>query len=239
MSSKIIRCKYPRIIRHPNAWQFVLNGYDTVMYPNGKILTFSDSEKNFIALNQQIKRDDLNILSHYKLKDYRNPQNLSPIVDRKPLNWDEIKHLYYPIYKVDEETALKYTLLNQKTGEVKPLFLVVKCAQCELCVSSKKQSLSDRLILESLNYDNPPMFVRLSFDAKHYPQNDHDLAEHTRPIQLFHKRLRKYMATAGMNTDFKYFVTSEYGSKRGRLHYHALYYNLHNLNYVPNAELKK
>lgn len=233
MSSKIIRCKYPRIIRHPNAWQFVLNGFDYVLYPNGRKWKFTDADKQRFAENGKIEHPALNIYVCHRLKEPRKSPTLPLTYSRKPDNWHEIKHLYYPLYNISEEEALKYSLLNENTGEVKPLFLVVKCSQCELCVSAKKQSLSDRLLLESQNHDNPPMFVRLSFDAQHYPQNDHDLQEHTRPIQLFHKRLRKYFQKAGMNTDFKYFVTSEYGSKRGRLHYHALYYNLHNLNYVP------
>ncbi len=239
MSNSIIKCKYPRIIRHPLAWQFVLNGFDVVLYPNGQKWKFTNSDKERFALDQQIKHKALDIYLCHKLKDPKASPTLPITYRQKPSNWDEIKHLYFPLYKIDEDTAVKYSLLNDNTGEVKPLFLVVSCSQCNLCVSTKKQKLSTRLILESQNHSNPPMFVRLSFDQQHYPTNDHDLQEHTRPIQLFHKRLRKYMAKAGMNTDFKYFVTSEYGSKRGRLHYHCLYYGLHNLNYVPNKELKK
>ena len=236
MSSHLIKCMYPRIIRHPLAWQFILNGYDEVLFPNGRRLPLDEQCKERVALDQQINHPEINIFSHYLLnKSVKPTKDLSPTLFRRPENWQEIKHLYHPVYKISEKDALQYSLLNPYTGDVKPLFLVVKCSQCDLCVSAKKQKVSDRLILESLQHDNPPMFVRLSFDREHYPVDDHDLKEHTRPIQLFHKRLRKYMDAAGMNTDFKYFVTSEYGSKRGRLHYHALYYGLHNLNYIPKT----
>lgn len=230
---EIIKCSHPVIIRHPLLWQFIANGFDVLQCSNGNMYKFTSADKSKFYENGKVTHGLLNILTGYMLNDISYSPTLSPIVKEKPANWDEIKHLYHPVYRISAEEALNYCVFNQFTGETRPVYLVVGCGHCPLCVSSKKRRLSTRLELESLRHDNPPMFVRLSFDNAHYPTDVTDLQQHTRPIQLFHKRLRKYMKNAEMNTDFKYFVTSEYGSKTGRLHYHALYYGLHNCNYVP------
>lgn len=46
-------------------------------------------------------------------------------------------------------------------------------------------------------------------------------------LQKFIKRLRINLKRAGYTTDFKYFIASEHGSTYGRLHYHALFYGVH------------
>lgn len=242
--SNLIKCKHPRIIRHPKLADWLLDGFDTIVYPNGYTKTIPEDKKYHALMEREWYVPELNIILYYELeREYQKREygylNLSPIVEKSRDIPVEYKHLYNPVYSITQEEALQFSIMNKVTGETRELFLIVPCSHCVLCIDNKKNKLSSRFILESLEHDNSPMFVRLSFDQQHYPKNVDDLQEHTRPIQLFHKRLRRYMERAGMNTDFKYFVTSEYGGERGRLHYHALYFGLHNLNYVPNAELKK
>lgn len=237
ISDNVIKCCHPRIIKHPKLADWLLDGFDTIVFPNGRQKVITEDKKYYALMEREWYVPEINIVIGYHLEaEYLNKlPNLSPIVRNKKDIPLEYKHLYYPVYSITQEEALQHSILNPLTGETRELFLVVPCSHCILCVDNKKKKLSTRFILESLDHDNPPMFVRLSFDQQHYPNNTDDLQQHSRPIQLFHKRLRRYMERAGMNTDFKYFVTSEYGGKFGRLHYHCLYFGLHNLNYIPKT----
>lgn len=98
----------------------------------------------------------------------------------------------------------------------------VPCYHCELCVQSRKSDLVRRAQFASYEFDCPPFTFRLTYDAVHLPKYGE---LQFRDVQLFFKRLRKRLAHDGLPTDFKYIVAGEYGSERGRPHYHVILFN--------------
>lgn len=107
------------------------------------------------------------------------------------------------------------------------LIYTVPCGQCEECRKSKTSEYCLRSYIEyqdtiskggyvyfdTLTYS--PRFCPETFGIRHFMRSD---------ITLFLKELRIYLTRAGydVNGNLKYFITSEYGGKRHRPHYHIL-----------------
>ena len=69
-------------------------------------------------------------------------------------------------------------------------------------------------------------FLTLTYDNEHLPPGA-ELSK--RDLQLFIKRLRK------RNPGIRYFAVGEYGSQKGRPHYHAVIFNLVDLDLVTRS----
>lgn len=93
------------------------------------------------------------------------------------------------------------------------------CGRCAYCRSINQKTWSLRLFLESQRYNNL-CFVTLTYSPEHCPADYSLVPSH---LQSFIKRLRYYLPN---NLKIKYFAVGEYGSRRGRPHYHILFYNL-------------
>lgn len=101
----------------------------------------------------------------------------------------------------------------------------VPCGWCVNCRQNKRQSWVYRLQAEAKQYPLS-LFVTLTYDDEHLPiaRIGSDLFQTNvavvskRDVQLFMKRLRKKYE----DYKFRYFVTSEYGSKGARPHYHMI-----------------
>lgn len=138
---------------------------------------------------------------------------------------DVYKQYYSILYSLDwspsDYSPLKdyYVTLG---CQMEYIFSVVKCGKCALCRSSKQAELVSRAQMESALYDMPPYFFTLTYDSKHLPA-DGELS--TRDVQLFFKRLRRNWDKKGVKHNIRYLVAGEYGSKRGRPHYHLLMWN--------------
>ena len=103
----------------------------------------------------------------------------------------------------------------------------VPCRTCSECLSSRRSMLTQRMVFESLT--SYVYMVTLTYDDDHLPLasvRDSDGTEVKIPysdyddIQLLVKRLRAHGLPD--NRGFRYFVTSEFGSKRSRPHFHML-----------------
>ena len=230
-----VNCKYPRIIRNPQFNNLVLSGYRLLKIGNYKQRILTRDVENLIE-EGYLRLDCLKIILGYKLKDEFVP---SPTLPQYINNYQSLsreqKHCYTPIYSINPEDLDNYIMVNEDTGDFERIFMLTTCGHCVLCEASKSRKLQYRCILESSTHPLPPMFVTLTYDNENYPLDDRDLKAITRELQTFHKRLRKYLHKSEQPTDFKYCVVSEYGSKRKRLHYHGLYFGLHNSNYVPKG----
>lgn len=108
------------------------------------------------------------------------------------------------------------------------MYTVARCRHCDLCRQSRRMDISARCALESELYPTPPYFILLTYA----PENMPHLRKRSRPgelcvsdVQDFFKRLRSHWDRQGLSHHVRYMVAGEYGSKRGRPHYHILLWN--------------
>lgn len=92
---------------------------------------------------------------------------------------------------------------------------LVRCGRCPDCLEAYSKQWVDRMLDELVANDGIGCFLTLTYDDEHLPRCGQCVK---RPFQLFIKRLRKYIAPAKV----RYYACGEYGSKRGRPHYHAI-----------------
>lgn len=108
--------------------------------------------------------------------------------------------------------------------------IYVPCGKCVWCLRQKRNEWFVRMLEES-KVHLFTRFVTLDYDDEHLPLNiDQETGEvfptvSLRDIQLYHKRLRK-------DFNFRFFLASEYGSKRMRPHYHAIYWSDHKIPFL-------
>lgn len=98
----------------------------------------------------------------------------------------------------------------------------VPCGRCIGCRLDYSRQWAVRCLLESKDHvDN--QFITLTYDDEHLPQ---DMSVHKRDLQLFLKRIRKYMKSYYNIDNIKYYACGEYGDKSQRPHYHLLMFGL-------------
>lgn len=114
----------------------------------------------------------------------------------------------------------------------KPI-LFVPCGQCDECLDAKRKSYYVRTFAE---YQDLEPFINqgkalvyfdtLTYSNKYLPKWHGIKVFNHRHIQLFLKRLRKNLSSAGydVNDSLRYFICSEYGDKTQRPHYHVLFF---------------
>lgn len=130
----------------------------------------------------------------------------------KPLTaWQHTKDGGQPVFK-KPLTPIHYTPLK------------LKCNNCSDCLKNRKTEWSLRLLHESYQYEHN-QFITLTYDDENLPAHNHLIYK---DYQDFMKRLRKaYPASV-----IRFAVSSEYGEKFGRPHFHAIIYNL----YLPDLD---
>lgn len=131
----------------------------------------------------------------------------------------DYSYFYYLISLCDVDDVDKCYIVDESTGAVYPLFLLVPCGKCALCRSRKQNEWCTRAKLESQCYDSIPYFVTLTYNNDNIPVD----GASKRQCQLFLKRLRKAFEP---HENIRYFLTAEYGHNTHRLHYHLILWNL-------------
>lgn len=127
--------------------------------------------------------------------------------------------------QLTEDEASQYYVVDCY-GDEQPLFLVVPCGKCILCREKKANEWVSRAMCETQSSTNVPYFITLTYNDNCIPKN----GVRKRAAQLFMKRLRINLARyTGEELNIRFFLCSEYGSKTGRPHYHALLWNVPNL----------
>lgn len=100
----------------------------------------------------------------------------------------------------------------------------VPCGKCLDCKKARVNSWYVRL-LEEKKISSSAKFVTLTYDDDTIPYSDSYLPSlDYGDVQRFIKRLRKVDQKPGQS--IKYFIVGEYGSKTGRPHYHAIMFNV-------------
>lgn len=108
-------------------------------------------------------------------------------------------------------------------------FYTVPCGKCLSCLSQKAKEWTMRLSHEWTFYnENNSMFITLTYDKEHLPE---DYSLQYADYQKFIKRLRRQLDYyyKEENIKIKYFLSGEYGYKKGRPHYHLILFGLPNL----------
>lgn len=116
--------------------------------------------------------------------------------------------------------------------------VLVTCGKCDECV---KRYQNDWMIRNLMQFRETAfaVFFTLTYNERSVPINvDSDTGELyktvcKRDLQLFLKRFREFRRKRGLSTNFKYFITSEYGPTTLRPHYHGL---LHGIKLVDFME---
>lgn len=171
------------------------------------------------------------IIRHPRLKDvlpvfgsYKTPNGLTELTPSQCHTWKyRFPEWLFSASKcgVTLDNIDDFQVINQRTGEVSPMFMAVPCGKCILCRDKKKREWSFRATCENVFSTSIPIFVTLTYNDKHLPKHGVFKEE----VQLFMKRLRIRLDRLGYKHQIRYFFCSEYGSKSGRPHYHAIFWN--------------
>ncbi len=104
----------------------------------------------------------------------------------------------------------------------KEWYVPVPCGKCASCHCDYSRDWSNRMILELQDHDEA-MFLTLTYNDDHLPLSPKGFPTlDKRDIQLFLKRLRKYLG----DKRIRYYLAGEYGSRTHRPHYHAIIYGI-------------
>lgn len=143
------------------------------------------------------------------LKCYKLP-NTGVYNDYSSIKYKHSNHFDYKpgAYSFNASVALKYGIVQYNAK--------LPCGKCLGCLKKRRTDWYLRCLHESYEYDTS-VVITLTY-------NDDSLGDPSleyRDYQLFMKRLRKKFS----NIKIRFFCCGEYGSKRGRKHWHAILYN--------------
>lgn len=118
---------------------------------------------------------------------------------------------------------------------VRKQMMHVPCGKCAFCIRKQINSWCLRLRHE-MDVSSSAFFLTLTYNDEHLPKNHtHKECTHLdgelckRDLKLFLKRLRR------RNPGIRYFATGEYGENYSRPHYHAVIFNLIDLDLVTES----
>jgi len=103
--------------------------------------------------------------------------------------------------------------------------LLIACGKCSPCKKKKAKTWAIRMENEAKMHEHSS-FLTLTFADEHLPK--HNTLRLEDP-QKFLKRLRKYIAKTDKQKKIKAFYCGEYGTQRGRAHYHLCIFG-----WIPN-----
>lgn len=106
----------------------------------------------------------------------------------------------------------------------------LNCGKCPYCKKRRVSSWVFRL-LEEEKVSSSSHFVTLTYDTRHIPISKKGrMTLNKKDWQLFMKRLRNTQSEK-----IRYYMAGEYGTKNYRPHYHAIIFNLQDINAVQEA----
>lgn len=119
--------------------------------------------------------------------------------------------------------------------KTKGMTISVPCGKCPECLKRRVSAWSFRLMQEE-KVSTSAHFVTLTYDTEHVPLSPNGfMTLAKRDVQLFFKRLRKELSVNYAHVKIKYYLAGEYGGKSKRPHYHAIMFNLPNLDLIERA----
>lgn len=141
------------------------------------------------------------------------------------------KNVVAMIAEGDTDCLDKYFLVDTD-GVTYPVFMLVPCGHCQLCLKKKVDDWCTRCMCESASSDFPPLFITLTYKPDDRPDTGDDCK---RDFQLFMKRLRSNVSRdlGVKNAELRFFARSEKTPKNHYWHIHML---LWNMPYIQQAE---
>lgn len=116
-----------------------------------------------------------------------------------------------------EKRMTHWLISGRRNGHPQPLHHIwVRCGKCDNCLRQRRMEWSYRLFVHLRYQSYPSYFLTLTYNDENLPEYGVSPLD----VQLFLKRLRHYT-----DSSISYFLTSEYGSKTSRAHYHAIIFN--------------
>lgn len=114
--------------------------------------------------------------------------------------------------------------------------MFVPCQKCNFCLMNKRADWVLRIESE-LHYAQTAFFLGFTYDGFHVPyqlrrywsvklEYPYELTLDKNAMQLFFKRLRKWLSDVGLKCKLRYYLVGEYGGEFERPHYHVLLFNL-------------
>lgn len=110
-------------------------------------------------------------------------------------------------------------------------FSLINSVPCGVCPECQQRKSNDYLVRSYFEWKNCisqggfAYFDTLTYNNSHLPRHYGINHFSKSDIVSFFKKLRVYLSRRKFRTDFKYFVSAEYGGLKHRPHYHLLIYN--------------
>ena len=99
--------------------------------------------------------------------------------------------------------------------------LTVPCGHCYQCIRKRKLDWEIRITSEQ-SVSTCSFFSLISYNEENLPNPP---VADKESLQKLIRRLRRYLEyNYGKDVKLKYFIVSEYGEERNRLHYHAIFF---------------
>lgn len=119
---------------------------------------------------------------------------------------------------------------NTKTYSTGSKSILVTCGKCSECIKTYQNDWMLRNWYQ-LQDTKVAVFFTLTYDESNVPVGYSDdemtcLSVCKEHLRKFLKLFREYRRRNNLSTDFKYFVTSEYGPRTRRPHYHGLLHGI-------------
>ena len=111
--------------------------------------------------------------------------------------------------------------VSPKTVKVNGKFVSVPCGHCYQCIRKRKFDWEIRIRSE-MSVSTCSFFSLISYNPENLPE---PMVSDKAALQALIRRLRRFLEyTYGKDVKLKYFIVSEYGEMRNRLHYHAAFF---------------
>lgn len=147
-----------------------------------------------------------------------------------------LRHIKWSIHN-NHDLILRYGAITPD-GELIPIFYLVPCRHCPYCLSQRSREIQTRAMCENITSHTPPISVLLTYNDANLPCD----GVSKKDIDLFLKRLRIALHRDGYTSPLRFLLVSEYGTKRGRAHYHCVFWNFpqfHTNKYLNYRAVKK
>lgn len=122
---------------------------------------------------------------------------------------------------ITQENIDKWFFFDPTTGETVPMFILVPCGKCPLCLDKKRKEWSFRAHCENSTSTSVPLFLTLTFAPRNLPKRGVQKED----VQLFMKRMRIRLDRMGVQHNIRYFFCGEYGHDSKMPHYHGILWN--------------